>query len=376
LKNGSLPWRPELAAAGAALRADAAGSDVDDLAAAVDAVARAEFETFLKGVRAYQAHGYRRDVTDPPVLWRDGATRVLDYGDDRGDGGAGAPPVLLVPSLVNRGYILDLHAKRSLARSLAAEGLRPLLVDWGAPGPAERDFTLTDYIERLEGALDALPAGGKKRAGLVGYCMGGLLALALAQRRQEAFGAMALLATPWDFHAVDGGRVAQYRAMAAQAAWIVDACGELPVDVIQAMFALIDPYRVTRKFCDFAFLEPRSAAARDFVALEDWLNDGVPLVAPVARECLRGWYAENRPARGAWRVGGTPVRPGDIALPALVMVPERDFIVPPESARPLAEALPAGECRTVSAGHIGMVAGRGARNTLYRPLATWLRDSL
>ena len=47
-------------------------------------------------------------------------------------------------------------------------------------------------------------------------------------------------------------------------------------------------------------------AARRFVVLEDWLNDGVPLAAPVAREVLSGWYGANTPAAGAWRLARRP----------------------------------------------------------------------
>jgi polyhydroxyalkanoate synthase len=63
--------------------------------------------------------------------------------------------------------------------------------------------------------------------------------------------------------------------------------GELPVDVIQALFAGLDPLLVVRKFVKFAGLDPASPSAAQFVALEDWLNDGVPLAAEVTRECLR-----------------------------------------------------------------------------------------
>ena len=69
----------------------------------------------------------------------------------------------------------------------------------------------------------------------------------------------------------------------------------LPIDMLQVLFALLDPWGVADKYRGFARLDPASERATLFVALEDWLNDGVPLAAPVARECLGGWYGANTP---------------------------------------------------------------------------------
>jgi polyhydroxyalkanoate synthase len=155
----------------------------------------------------------------------------------------------------------------------------------------------------------------------------------------------------------------------------LSAIGELPVDVLQAMFASLNPYMTTDKFRRFADMTPGSQAARDFVAVEDWLNDGVPLAAPIARECLFQWYLENAPARGVWQVGGDPVRPEDVTVPALVVIPKGDTIVPPASAEALAQALPNARSMSLSGGHIGMMVGRRAPSQLYGPLADWLKDA-
>jgi polyhydroxyalkanoate synthase len=117
-----------------------------------------------------------------------------------------------------------------------------------------------------------------------------------------------------------------------------------------------------------------SAAALGFVALEDWLNDGVPLAIPVARECLGGWYGEDRPGRGRWRVAGKAVRPRDIRIPALVVVPAQDRIVPPATAAALADELPSAERWTPRLGHIGMIVAHDAPAAVWEPLAAWLLE--
>jgi poly(3-hydroxyalkanoate) synthetase len=317
----------------------------------------------LAAIAAYRRHPYRRDLVDPPAIWAEGDSRLLDYGR-RGD-----LPVLFVPSLINRAYVLDLLPERSMLRWLAARRIRPLLLDWGWPGAMERRFGLTEVVGRLERAL-----GSRRRpVVLAGYCMGGLLTLAAALRQPKRVRALALLATPWDFHAEHRAAAIKFGTGLAKAEPLLQATGTLPVDALQAMFAGIEKGGIAAKFRAFAQLEPSSAAARDFVALEDWLNDGVPLAAPVAREVLSGWYRDNLPPHGAWRIDGSPVMPQALRCPAFVAVPSRDRIVPPGSALSLASQIPAATVHQPQAGHVGMTAGPRAETALWRPLLDWLR---
>lgn len=377
LKNGSIPWSPRLENAGKALQKNLESADLADFFTAVDGEARSRLAAFSRGVNRYQTAAREARPPEPPVFWQDGTTRVLDYGTRANSGNEGAWPILVVPSLINRGYILDLSEKKSLMRHLAGQGFRPFLVDWGAPGPEECDFNLTAYIcWRLEPAVDEIFDATRQPPVLLGYCMGGLLTLALAARRPDRTAALALLATPWDFHAGQEATIRMLRSSYPVLEAAIDHWGELPVDILQAMFTSLEPFLTTNKFRRFAAMKDGSGQAKNFVALEDWLNDGVALTAPVARECLFDWYMDNATAKGVWRVDGEAVRPGDIQAPALVVIPEKDHIVPPQSASPLADALPNAVAKTVGAGHIGMVAGSRARTTLYEPLSLWLNQTL
>ena len=321
----------------------------------------------ISGIAAYRRHPHARDLADPPALWAEGESRLLDYG------GQGVP-VLFVPSLVNRAYVLDLAPGHSMLRFLAGQGVRPLLLDWGWPGEVERRFTLTDYVAgRMERATAAAVAAAGGPVVLAGYCMGGTLAVAAAERRPDLLRGLVLLAAPWDFHADDRPRA---EALARALPLFEPAMafnGTLPIDLLQVLFALLDPWAVADKYRAFARLDPDGPRARLFVALEDWLNDGVPLAAPVARECLAGWYGENTPAAGTWRIAGQTVSPRAITLPSFVAVPARDRIVPPESARPLARLIPGAVLHEPQAGHIGMAAGGTAERVLWTPLRDWLR---
>lgn len=263
-----------------------------------------------------------------------------------------------------------------MMRWFSGHGVRPLLLDWGYPDDLERGFTLTDYVAgRLERAITAAAHLTGGPVILAGYCMGGTLAVAAAQRRPDLIRALVLLAAPWDFHQPEHERP----SLAAQALQLLEPIlqfdSSLPVDFLQALFALPDPWSIADKYRRFSRLDPDGNAARLFVAMEDWLNDGIPLAAPVARACLRDWYGDNLTARNEWRIAGMVVDPRQLSMPAFVAIPVRDRIVPPESASPLANLLQRATVYTPGAGHIGMAAGPRAEKELWQPLLEWIKSN-
>jgi len=368
-RAGSLAWRPELAASAAELQQSLKNVAADSFARALDAEIVSRADAMLRGIERYRHHPWRRPDDEPPVLWQQGATRVLDYGP------ADGAPLLVVPSLINKAYVLDLLPEASLMRHLASRGIRPLLIEWGKPGEDERGFGLDDYIAgRLEDAAAAAAEATGRKLALLGYCMGGLLAVALAQRRPELISAFVAMATPWDFHAE---RAAQARLLGRLAKPLVEsfaALGEVPVDVLQMFFLANDPLTAAKKFTHLAAMDRNSDAERRFVALEDWLNDGVPLAIGVAADTLGPWYGDNTPGKGKWRIKDRPVLPEEVEAPSLVLVPKQDRIVPPLTAAALADHLIDATRLDPPLGHIGMVVGHGAPAKVWEPLTQWLME--
>jgi polyhydroxyalkanoate synthase subunit PhaC len=372
LNDGLLNLSPSLAAQASALRDDLQSVNPDDFHIAVEEQTRLRLAQFADGISDYRGFKRTASLSEPPVIWSEGSTRLLDYNPS-----SKGQAILFVPSLVNRGYILDLAERHSLLRDLSNRGFRPLLVDWGAPGTLEAGFSLEDYIGgRLARALQAAHDLDDRPVALAGYCMGGLLALGLAAIRPRQISALVLMATPWDFHAMDAGKTRMLKAMMPAIENMLASTQTLPVDVLQAMFASLDPQQNAIKFRAFAALGKNTARARLFVALEDWLNDGVPLAGPTAMECLNGWYVKNDPGRGAWKISEKRIKPEHLKIPSLVIVPLDDRIVPPQTALPLADKLPHSQCLKIKTGHIGMIAGSRARGSLYAPLAKWLDKTL
>ena len=273
-------------------------------------------------------------------------------------GGTGAP-IVLVPSLINPPSVLDLDEDVSLAAALAKGGRQVLLVDWGQA--SERaGLDIAGHVETL--LLPLLDAVGEPAA-VIGYCLGGTMAIAAAQLANVS--RVATLAAPWHF--------ARYPAESRQALlrlWdqsrtASEHLGALPMEVMQAGFWALDPDRTVRKFAEFADADPASDPARRFVTLEDWANDGEPLPLPAARELFEKLYRDDLPGSGAWSVGGETIaeRP---PVPMLHLVAGDDRIVPPASA-------PDGDQIVIASGHVGMIVGR-ARSRLHEALTGFLAD--
>lgn len=348
--------------------------DAEALEKAVQHELRKQNANLLEGIHRYLRDPYERPEPQAETLWQGGGSRLLDYGLEKGAKQQGA--MFFIPSLINRHYILDLMEGRSLIAHLRAAGIRSYVLDWGDPGEGEAGFTLTDYVlQKLEPALASIRKQNRKPLFLAGYCMGGLLALALAQRQEKHFSGLALLAMPWDFHAAGFPRVPLSPESRGKLRKVLAREKTLSGEAIQAMFYASNPWIFSRKFASFGQLDAEEGA--EFIAIESWVNDNVAMPSAVAEECLIGWVQENLPARGGWKVDGAPIVPDALSLPVFAACPTQDTIVPPGSAEAILPALHDGTtvCRPLS-GHVGMVAGPRAHKELWRPLTLWIESHI
>lgn len=309
----------------------------------------------LDGLRRYQEAERTAPPPPMPILAETEGAMLRDYG------GAG-PPVVFVPSLINPPTILDLSEERSLLRWLAGQGHRVLLLDWGWPGDARNSWSIADHVERmLVPLLDSLG----EPAALVGYCLGGTMAVAAAQLAPAR--ALATIAAPWHFSAYPAdSRDGLIRLWSEGGRDAAKALGVLPMEVLQSAFWSLDPERTVAKFEAFAGMDPMSVEARAFVTLEDWANDGPPIPGRAAQDLFLEFFRADTPGRGEWRVGGDCIRLERLELPTLNIVSTTDRIVPAGAAPRIGERIELGQ------GHVGMVVGSNARAALWQPLASWL----
>lgn len=310
----------------------------------------------FRGLRRYQDAERPVPLPAAPCVARAGAARLLHYGRDNG-----RFPVVFVPSLINPPQVLDLSHSRSLLRHMAAAGHDAMLVDWGTPKTGDSGLGLAGHVtERLIPLIAGLP----RPPILVGYCLGGTLALAAA--RLTAVSGLATIAAPWDFDGFPTADRAMIGSLWEGARPMCERLGYVPMEVLQSGFWAMDPARTIAKYADFADSEPGSDAERAFLAVEDWANGGPPLSHAAGRDLFEQLYGQNASGRGEWHVGGVAIGPEQLPCPSLSIRSTSDRIVP-AAASPSLE-----ETRSLSLGHVGMVVGGRARALLWEPLSAWL----
>jgi polyhydroxyalkanoate synthase len=236
-------------------------------------------------------------------------------------------------------------------------GRQALLLDWGPAG----DRANIDVAGHIEHLLLRLLSEIGERPALIGYCLGGTMALAAANLVD--CDRVVTLATPWNFTAYPDRSRTALRDMWRHSKDAALELGALPMEVLQASFWSLDPERTVVKFAEFGRLDPASAEAMRFVELEDWANEGEALPYPAARELIEDLFGEDRPGQGAWRVGGRVVTDA-LSVPSLHLLAANDRIAPAATA-------PAGESVAIPSGHVGMVVG-SARTQLHEQIGRFL----
>jgi len=268
------------------------------------------------------------------------------------DHGGNGPPLVLVPSLINPPRILNLDEQVSLTAAIARMGRRTLLLDWGK-ADERAGLSVAGHVEEL--LLPLLRSVGDPVA-LIGYCLGGTMAIAAANL--VAVERLVTIAAPWYFADYPHASKQALAKMWAHAEPAAKQLGALPMEVLQAAFWSLDPERTVRKFAEFGRLDPSSPDARRFVELEEWANEGEPLPYAAAKELIEELFGKDLPGSGKW------IGSDDVPVPALHLTADHDRIAPAATA-------PAGERIAIASGHVGMIVG-SVRAQLHEALAKFL----
>lgn len=286
-----------------------------------------------------------------------------------------ARPVLCVPSLINRHYILDLLRDRSLVAYLLQRGLNLYLLNWGDPGPADRELTFDAHISHyLRQAVAAVRAdSGAEQVLLLGYCMGGMFTSIYASLFGAEVAGLVNLAGPINYH--DDGIF----SLLTRAEWfdvdlLVDAYGNVPADLLSWTFQMLHPTSHLVRLMGLAERLEDRQYVRSFAAMQSWIFDQVAFPGEAFRRYIKAFYQGNELLSGRFTLDDHPVDLAKIVCPVLTIASPHDETAPAGSVTILNERIssPDQSQLLLHGPHVGMVAGRKAPQTLWPHLANWL----
>lgn len=316
--------------------------------------------------------------TPKDTLFSEGTARLTRFrAENPAKPSADRAPVLLVPSLINRWYVLDLRPGASLAKALLDAGFDVFCLDWGVPEDEDRYLEWDEVVARLGRMVRRVQREtGAPRIGLLGYCIGGTLTAIHTALEPASIGALVNLAGPIDFSA--GGMLAHMvdpRWFDPQA--IADA-GNVSAQQMQSGFVALRPTAQIAKWLSFFDRLAQPERLEAFLALEEWASANIPFPGAAYATYIRELYQQNALAKGEHWVRGRRVSLDAIRCPVLTVVTDRDVICPPPAAQALNELAGSSDksLLVIPGGHVGAVVGGAAPKQLYPQLAQWFGRAL
>jgi polyhydroxyalkanoate synthase len=276
-------------------------------------------------------------------------------------------PVLLIPSLINRHYVLDLMPGKSFVEHLVAQGFDVFMIDWGTPGDEDRYLTFDEIVDGYIGRALRVSArlAGSKHTHVLGYCMGGLMAAIHAAAHPERFASLVAVATPVRFD--DPGLLSRWSRTPTLDLRALTDNGNVPWQLMQSAFHLLRPtlnlakaVGVLDRAWDDEFLD-------GFLALETWGSDNVSFPGEAYRRYIQELYREDRLIQGTFALSGHAARLDNITCPTLAITFEHDNIVPWQSAKALVDTVSSTdkEWLHLPGGHVGAMVSRAASKGLW-----------
>ena len=311
-------------------------------------------------------------ATPADVVHTENKLRLLHYR--RSTPATHATPVLLVPSLINRHYVLDLLPKKSFVEWLLARGFDVYCIDWGTPGDEDRFLTFDEICDGYLGRAVRRTArgAGVEKVHLLGYCMGGILGSIYTAAHPEHVASLVTLAAPVRFDG-EGQLGAWTRSPTYDVRALVAAYGNVPWQLMQSAFHMLRPTLTLAKIVHLLDREWDDESLDGFLALETWGSDNIALPGEAYRRYIEELYQQDLLARGQFTLSGKPARLESITCPTLAITFEHDDIVPWASAKALVDLVSSEdkEWLHLPGGHIGAVVSKSASHRLWPKIAEW-----
>jgi polyhydroxyalkanoate synthase subunit PhaC len=288
-------------------------------------------------------------------------------------------PLLLVFAIMNRPHVLDLRPGHSFVEYMVKRGYDVYLLDWGAPGPEDKNLRFDDY------ALEYLPRAIRKVKSLsntaefsmLGWCLGALISTIYASLRpDDGLKNLILLTAPLDFSDKQAGGFIRWTSdQSFNADRLVETMGNMPGELIDYGAKALKPVEnYVGNYLNLWDNIDNPKIVESWHAMNTWVNDIIPMAGAAYRQLINEFYKENRLMAGTLVIRGEPVDLSRLRANLLNLIAEADHITPPCQSEAVMEKVGSQDKQLfrVRGGHIGIMAGSGAEKNAWPHVEQWL----
>jgi polyhydroxyalkanoate synthase subunit PhaC len=243
-------------------------------------------------------------------------------------------PLVMVPPVINKFYVMDLAPDRSMVEYLVGQGQQVFMMSWRNPDARNAAWDLDTYGQAILEAMDAAERiTGSEQTVLAGACSGGIIAAMVAAHlaqigQQDRIAAFTLLVTVLDqAHAGLASAVIDERT-ARLAAASSRARGYLDGRSLAEVFAWLRPNDLIWNYWVNDYLLGKKPPRFDILF---WNADTTRMTAGLHRDFLQLGVANALARPGGATMLGSPVDLSAIDRDAYIIAGITDHICPWQS---------------------------------------------
>jgi polyhydroxyalkanoate synthase subunit PhaC len=243
-------------------------------------------------------------------------------------------PLLIVPPMINKYYIVDLAPGRSMVEFLVSMGHQVFVMSWRNPDARHRDWGLDTYGAALTDALAAVRAiTGAAKAHVCALCSGGIMTSMVAAHlavtgQLDQLASLCLGVAVLDQTQAGTAAAAIDEKTAAAAMAVSSARGYLDGRALAEVFAWLRPDDLIWSYWVNNYLQGKTPPAFDILY---WNADVTRLPAALHHDFIRLGLANALVTPGAATMLGSPVDLGKVDVDAYLVAGITDHLCPWES---------------------------------------------
>ena len=268
-------------------------------------------------------------TTPGSVVFQTDLFQLIQYDPATPD--VAAEPLLYVPPLVNKYYMIDLQPRSSLVKWLVDQGRTVFVISWVNPDERHRDMGVDHYV--LDGIVAAIGAvrerSGAAQVDLFSFCLGGtLVAVALAwltaKGRADEVNTATLIGSMVDFADMRDWSAFVHEAHLDALDDHLAKRGFIDSTELQQLFAAVRSNDLIWSSVVNHYLLDKPAPASDLL---HWFEDGARIPAAFLKSYNRGLLASNALREDVdFAVGGVQIDLSTVQTPLTVIALKDDHV--------------------------------------------------